>query len=1202
MNASSLGSFRGATWNIQGWQFKYRTTKNWMVLKNIDWVVVTETWLGQVAGGSTRPWEMDENLVSLISQKRDAGLAGRFHGGLGLMVSDSLLRSRAVKLLLHDDNAAWAAWQILDTVVIGVYLAPSLPSRDVEHILEKISEVVGKFRDKPLILCGDLNAKLMRRDGRFSDNSRGKLLREWLSDHGLNLLEPEGEYYNTTVCAREYNGWTDLFLVNDLALCRSTKIETSVEDCWQSDHLPVIWHGLTSPNVESPRVLKRDGWKWSALHNSAARVEYIAVMRKNLSEVRTEISHSLSNLITTSTEGERQAVVDHLYAEFIACMNHSADLCIPKMQRYDGSRARRYQSAEVRGLKADLKSTKRHLGLSRAQRTKECKRLFRLLLIAKRKETNDRWHNVFCAELDDIEVGEYLSTLKRIRRGRQKGTVPRADQSQVDNIARFFQAQCEPCVPSGTGGCPQQLLPCEAFQETDLGDPFLAPLDQQLLQAVDFTNVNRVVQRTSYGKASGHEGLSKERLGLTRRALRPNQYEGPNPAVEVIADLFEFCVTAGVCPSSWSQGMLIPLFKNKGNRDDLKNWRPITLQPYLRKLFDKLMVQFVREAGFSASQGGFQRSKSTLDQVAGLDHFLRIADRQKHPVYVVFLDIWAAYDTVNRNKLWPLLRERGVPERLVRLLSRMGQRSSGTVVKDGLQSLTVSFRAGVPQGGTIAPDLYNVYIDDPRASILLNRSSISFRGGFPRTSDGERVPAFGFADDIAIVTNCHETMETVLRICEEYSVEFDFRWKPSKCECISSEAEFRPFTLYGEEIARVETFSYLGVPFNHRGIDAMLLARKNVSRTIAASEAMASFGVNGYGFNPYRSVLAWKAFVRSCADYGLAVTHFPDRTMDTLEKAHCNSLRKLFGAHSRASREALYRLADAEPMTVRCQHLQLRNLTRLLRAASDRSALCSRWLSDALNDSGSMTRTIVDQNMFWPSQFEKWGRPRCGRQLRSLWTWEERASDAFNLPTRRPWLAVEYCHREPFLAVKEVRVDAKLQTAVRNQARQSWLTENARKSQNKLARDIPCPKGKSPLRLLRKCSMSERRHLLGWWLGLYPRRSEDLRCGLCSSLLPETGKREHVARCVAGERGRLYPLLETEADLREGLEEEGLLDESVEEQIVWRSSDDPITNTIWMACYMKKLNPGAMWGNSVFSSLADVTTKCLGRQREEENP
>jgi len=79
------------------------------------------------------------------------------------------------------------------------------------------------------------------------------------------------------------------------------------------------------------------------------------------------------------------------------------------------------------------------------------------------------------------------------------------------------------------------------------------------------------------------------------------------------------------------------------------NYRPISLRSVCYKLLERLALQSISptvEGLLSPDQAGFQKGRSTCDQVAALTTFIKNGFQQNLKTGAVFLDLTAAYDTV----------------------------------------------------------------------------------------------------------------------------------------------------------------------------------------------------------------------------------------------------------------------------------------------------------------------------------------------------------------------------------------------------------------------------------------------------------------------------------------------------------------------------------------------------------------------------
>ena len=84
---------------------------------------------------------------------------------------------------------------------------------------------------------------------------------------------------------------------------------------------------------------------------------------------------------------------------------------------------------------------------------------------------------------------------------------------------------------------------------------------------------------------------------------------------------------------------------------------------------------------------------------------------QNQPLYMAFIDLTKAFDSVNRQALWLVLARIGCPEKYIRVLRLLHDNMSATVLT-GFGDETEPFRVdtGVKQGCVIAPSLFSIFI------------------------------------------------------------------------------------------------------------------------------------------------------------------------------------------------------------------------------------------------------------------------------------------------------------------------------------------------------------------------------------------------------------------------------------------------------------------------------------------------------------
>ena len=70
-------------------------------------------------------------------------------------------------------------------------------------------------------------------------------------------------------------------------------------------------------------------------------------------------------------------------------------------------------------------------------------------------------------------------------------------------------------------------------------------------------------------------------------------------------------------------------------------------------------------------QVGFRKGRRTRDQIANIHWIIRKAREFQNNIYFCFIDYAKAFDCVDHNKLWKILKEMGIPDHLTCLMRHL---------------------------------------------------------------------------------------------------------------------------------------------------------------------------------------------------------------------------------------------------------------------------------------------------------------------------------------------------------------------------------------------------------------------------------------------------------------------------------------------------------------------------------------------------
>ena len=110
-------------------------------------------------------------------------------------------------------------------------------------------------------------------------------------------------------------------------------------------------------------------------------------------------------------------------------------------------------------------------------------------------------------------------------------------------------------------------------------------------------------------------------------------------------------------------------------------------------------------------QAGFRKGRETRDQIANICWIIKKAREFQKNIYFCFIDYAKAFDSVDHNKLWKILKEMGIPDHLTSLLRNLYAGQEATVRTEHGTAGWLQIRTRVCQGCILLPCLFNLYAE-----------------------------------------------------------------------------------------------------------------------------------------------------------------------------------------------------------------------------------------------------------------------------------------------------------------------------------------------------------------------------------------------------------------------------------------------------------------------------------------------------------
>ena len=132
-----------------------------------------------------------------------------------------------------------------------------------------------------------------------------------------------------------------------------------------------------------------------------------------------------------------------------------------------------------------------------------------------------------------------------------------------------------------------------------------------------------------------------------------------NDAVKVLYSICQQFWKTQQWPQDWKRSVFIPILK-KGNAKECSNDRTIALISHASKVMLKILqarLQQYVNCELPDVHTGFRKGRGTRDQIANIRWIMEKAREFQKNIYFYFFDYAKAFDCVDQNKLWKIVKE-----------------------------------------------------------------------------------------------------------------------------------------------------------------------------------------------------------------------------------------------------------------------------------------------------------------------------------------------------------------------------------------------------------------------------------------------------------------------------------------------------------------------------------------------------------------
>ena len=210
---------------------------------------------------------------------------------------------------------------------------------------------------------------------------------------------------------------------------------------------------------------------------------------------------------------------------------------------------------------------------------------------------------------------------------------------------------------------------------------------------------------------------------------------------------------------------------------------------------------------FPDVQAGFRKGRGTRDQIANISWIIKKAREFHKNIDFCFIDYAKAFDCVDHNQLWKILREMRIPDHLTCLLRNLYAGQEATVRTGRGTTDWFQKGKGVHQGCILSPCLFNFYaeyimrnagLEEAQAGIKIARRNINH---------------LRHADDTTLMAESEEELKSLLMKVKEESEKVGLKLNIQKMKIMAS-CPITPMKIDGETVETVSDFIFGGLQ-NH---------------------------------------------------------------------------------------------------------------------------------------------------------------------------------------------------------------------------------------------------------------------------------------------------------------------------------------------------------------------------------------------------
>ena len=229
---------------------------------------------------------------------------------------------------------------------------------------------------------------------------------------------------------------------------------------------------------------------------------------------------------------------------------------------------------------------------------------------------------------------------------------------------------------------------------------------KDLLIEITTNEILQTISQSTNNKAPGPSQIS---FDIIKKITNPE-------TLNFLKILFNNIIKEGKIPNQWKQQSIYPISKKLEWRYNIQETRPIALLDTFRKIFTKILTNrlskiFLSHKILQGHNFAGLPNQGTFQPIQILNSIYNTAKLNKDELWILSLDIKAAFDSVSNETISNSMNRLKIPQQFTNLIIDILTDRKCSIITSHGPTNNIAISKGIPQGETISPLLWTIFYD-----------------------------------------------------------------------------------------------------------------------------------------------------------------------------------------------------------------------------------------------------------------------------------------------------------------------------------------------------------------------------------------------------------------------------------------------------------------------------------------------------------